>query len=138
MSQLFFGNLPSVLTSVLTAGLLAYITFVLLWNKQIHRWGGKVLFLILLGFAVCLLAAYRDSYFLSIEYAAGISDIYGRFPADNLVAQLGSIGGVLIGGFALSCLFIRRQGYRKAIFFLTALLILAKIILVEYARFLIL
>ena len=136
MSQLFFGNLPSVLTSLLFAGLLAYVLFIAIWNKQITKWGGKVFFLTLLGLAVGFLAAYRDDYFLSLQYASGISVFHGRFPADSLVSQLGSIGGVLIGGIALSCLFIRRQGYRKAAFFLAAFLIVAKAIFVEYTRFL--
>ncbi|MGI5897139.1 MAG: hypothetical protein ACOX6U_09315 [Oscillospiraceae bacterium] len=136
MSQLFFGNLPSVLTSLLFVGLLAYVLFVAIWNRQITKWGGKVFFLTLLGLAVGLLAAYRDDYFLSLQYASGVSAFHGRFPVDGLVSQLSSIGGVLIGGIALSCLFIRRQGYRKAVFFLAAFLILAKTVFVEYARFL--
>lgn len=135
MSQLLFGNLSSVITAILGAGLFAYLLFVLIWNRQITKWGRKVLYLALWGFALCCAAAFRDDYMLSVQQAAGESIHAGRFAVDSIVSQWGSIGGIAAAAISLSCLFIRKQGYRKFIFFALAVIIIGKIILVEYARF---
>lgn len=130
----YFGDSLSTITSLLIIGVLSYMIVTVSIHRRISLWGKRVAILSVWGFAACVFAAARDSYYLSVQASSNPGITPGLFAADSAQSILGSLGGAIIVLFALLCLPIRNQKFRKAVFFVVSVITAAKILLVEIAR----
>lgn len=130
----YFGDSLCTLTTLLLLGVLGYMGITIGNRRKIAFWGKRVLTLVILGFIACIFAAARDGYYLSVQAASNPDIVPGLFAVDSAQSILGSLGGAIMVIGALSCLFVKKQPYRRAVFLILSVIIAAKILLVEIAR----
>nr|WP_122013004.1 hypothetical protein [Maliibacterium massiliense] len=132
----FFGSCYATLTTLLSAGLLAYAGFMFYNRHTVTHWGRHIALLALAGLVVCCFAAMRDNYHHSVEVLIQGGGTPGLFPVASMPSLLCSAGGALIALAALSSIFIPNQAYRRVVFFIIACVFAGKIAVVEIARLL--
>ena len=78
--KLYFGTAVTTVTTLMTLALLGFIG-VSVWNRaEILYWGRRSAVLLLLGLAVCCLAAARDGLDKTIQNAIDGNCAPGLFP----------------------------------------------------------
>ncbi len=130
----YFGDTLCTLTTLLIMGVLGFMGVTIANRRKISLWGKRVGILSVWGFLACIFASARDSYYLSVQASTNPDVIPGLFAIDSAQSILGSLGGAIIVIFALSGLFIRKQKYRKTVFYVISAIILVKVFLIEIAR----
>ena len=130
----YFGDTLCTLTTLLIMGVLGFMGVTIANRRKISLWGKRVAVLSVWGFLACIFASARDSYYLSVQASTNSDVIPGIFAIDSAQSILGSLGGAIIVIFILSSMFIRKQQYRKTVFFVITAIIVAKILLIEIAR----
>lgn len=130
----YFGDALCTLTTLLIMGVMGFMGVTIAYQRRINSWGIRVGSLTIWGFLACIFAAARDKYYLSVQASSNPGITPGLFAADSAQSILGSLGGAIIVLFALLCLPIRNQKFRKAVFFVVSVITAAKILLVEIAR----
>ena len=135
MNQLLFADLPSVICTILNAGLLSYLIFVLIWNKQSKHWNIKLLFLVLMCSGCGVAALFRDGY-LTLPLADFLTDGF-----NDGIFVLGSVPVILwLSGWSASLicaaagLIQSHKRRKKACFWACALLFLAALLQFEGFR----
>ena len=128
MLNLFFGDLRSVLSTVLLLAITVYITVIAVRRNKIEKWGRWTLILAVVGLILCCLVAMRDGLVDTMQGGTGL------FSLTSVQISLASVGGFVIAYSALSSIFIRNQKYRKVMFFVLSGAILCKAVLIEVSR----
>ena len=126
MAELFFGDILKGITSGLAVLLLLYLWGTLLYGRRVQAWGRRLVPAVVVGTALSALSATRDGFM-----AQG-----ALFAPDGFVSLACVIAGVAAYLLAIAALVVRKQGFRKTAFVLTAALLSAQIALVEGARIL--
>lgn len=98
------------------------------------NWGKKIMIIMLVGLMLCIFAALRDEYHLSVQSSVDSSVSPGLFTIDSVQSRLACIGGAIIAICAISSIFIRKQQYRKVIFYIISTTIVFKIFFIEISR----
>ena len=97
-------------------------------------WGKKIIIIVLVGLMLCIFAALRDEYYLSVQSADDDSVSPGLFSIDSVQSKLACIGGAIIAFCSITAIFIREQNYRKAIFFIISFIMACKVFIIEFSR----
>lgn len=77
---------------------------------------GNIFSIISTLLVICIFAAIRDEYALSVQASIGTEVSPGLFALDSIQSNLSCIGGAVIAFCSLSSIFVRKQGYRKVMF----------------------
>ena len=94
--KLYFGTAVTMVTTLMTLALLGFIG-VSVWNRaEILYWGRRSAVLLLLGLAVCCLAAARDGQDKTIQNAIDGSCAPGLFPLVSVPTVVGCVGARLL------------------------------------------
>lgn len=134
MLNLFFTNTATVISTILMFGVLIFSIKTIINQKKINHWGRRVALLFVLGLLVCIFAAIRDNYHLSVMNITNPNIAPGVFTAESIQSTLCCLGGAIIAFCALSSIFIRRQGYLKTMFFILSATIILKTLVIEISR----
>ncbi|MEA4927666.1 MAG: hypothetical protein VB104_03205 [Candidatus Limiplasma sp.] len=126
MAELFFGDTLKGITSGLAVILLLYLWGTVAYGRRVQAWGWRLVPAVIVGTALSALSATRDGFM-----AQG-----ALFAPDGFVSLACAIAGVAVYLLAIAALVVRKQGFRKTAFILTAALLSAQIALVEGARIL--
>lgn len=126
MAELFFGDTRKGITSCLALMLLLYLWGTVAYGRKVQAWGRRLVPAVVVGTALSALSATRDGFM-----AQG-----ALFAPDGFVSLACAIAGVVAYLLAIAALVVRKQGFRKTAFVLTAALLSAQIALVEGARIL--
>ena len=132
--NLYFGNLPSIISTLLVIGIFIYIGVTVAKQNGIKYWGRRIAILALWGLLICIFVATRDGYVLSVQASIDTGVLPGLFTVDSIQSTLCSLGGAVIAFCSLSSIFVKKQGYRKAMFFILAATILLKTLVIEISR----
>jgi len=132
--KLYFGNAPSIISTLLIIGIFIYVGITIAKQKEIKSWGKRIAILALWGLLVCIFVATRDGYDLSVQASMSTSVLPGLFPLNSIQSSLCCIGGAIIAFCSLSSIFVRKQGYRKVMFFILSATILLKTLVIELSR----
>ena len=124
MPALFIASPISVVTTAVLIAILAFAAIAYYKRASVRKWGRLLLVLILIGTAASATSAVRDGY-----GAAG-----ALFSMDGAQSLICMALGILIYLTGLACLIWRRQGARRAGFFLAAGLMVVQIAVVEGSR----
>lgn len=128
MVTLFFGDLWSILSTVLLLAVLSYIAFTSNKHKKCEKWERKILVLAITGLLLCIFVVIRDDYAVALQGGTGV------FSLESLQIKLSYLGGAAIGFSILSSIFIHNQKYRKIMFFVLSGAIILKAALIEGTR----
>jgi len=132
--NLYFGNLLSIISTLLVIGIFIYIGVTVEKQNEIKSWGRRIAILALWGLLICIFVATRDGYVLSVQASIDTGVLPGLFTVDSIQSTLCSLGGAVIAFCSLSSIFVKKQGYRKAMFFILAATILLKTLVIEISR----
>ncbi len=130
--KLYFGK--STLTTLLLAEFVAYVALAFWRRGEIVHWGRRTLLVLAWGLLLCMQAAVRDGYHLSVQHAIDGSCAPGLFAAAGPQAI---VGGVLAAAVVLCAVitpFLDSQLGRRGLFFAAAGCMLMKIAFVEFSR----
>lgn len=134
MINLFWGDLTSILSTVLLIIILAFIIYSIINSKKITNWRLRIIFLTIAGLLLCIFAATRDNYVLSVQGMIDGTGTSGIFSIDSLQSNIACLGGAIIAFSSLSGIFVRNEKYRKIMFFTLSSAIIFKAILIEISR----
>ncbi len=126
MAELFFGDMLKGITSGLAVILLLYLWGTVVYGRKMQAWGRRLVPAVIVGTALSALSATRDGFM-----AQG-----ALFAPDGFVSLACAIAGVAVYLLAIAAVVVRKQGFRKTAFVLTAALLSVQIALVEGARIL--
>ena len=132
--KLYFGNTVTTVTTVMILALLGFIGYSI-WNRaEIAYWGRRSAVLLLLGLAVCCLAAARDGLDKTIQHAIDGSCAAGLFPLVSVPTIVGCIGALLIVIAAIATPIAKTQHARQIWFYIMSGGAVLKIVTMEIAR----
>ena len=132
--KLYFGTAVTTVTTLMTLALLGFIG-VSVWNRaEILYWGRRSAVLLLLGRAVCCLAAARDGLDKTIQNAIDGSCAPGLFPLVSVPTVVGCVGAALILIAAVATPLAGTQQARRFWFYLMSGGTVLKIVTMELAR----
>lgn len=132
--KLYFGNAITIVTTVLTVGLIVYLISTVLRRESIQFWGRQTLLVFFWGLLVCCLAATRDGYVGSVQYLIDGTmqpGVIGVFSVPGIIAMV--CGGLIFLSGLLS-IFIHGQNVRQVLYYVMSGSIIAKILTVEITR----
>jgi hypothetical protein len=124
MFNLFFGDLFSILTTVLALIVLIYAIGTIRDRQRIEHWGRRVIIFILLGTAISGLSATRDAYMTDIAL----------FAPEGLQSSICSVAGGLIFLAGIVLFFVRKQDFRRKGFYFISALFVIQVITIEASR----
>lgn len=131
--ELFFGSTLSAVNTILIAGIASFIALQYHGRERAAGWGRRLLILVSAGLLVCILAAIRDDYALSVA-AVSAGGETGLFTAESFQSVSASLAGLTIAAVSISTMFVRKDKYRKAAFFMVSGIFVFKLLLVEASR----
>ncbi|MBP1919278.1 hypothetical protein [Youngiibacter multivorans] len=131
--ELFFGSTLSSVNTMLIAGIALFIALQYHGRGRAAGWGRRLLILVAAGLLVCILAAIRDNYALSVA-AATTGGETGLFTVESFQSVSASLAGLTIAAVSFSAMFIRKDKYSKAAFFMVSGIFVFKLLLVEASR----
>lgn len=135
--SLYFGSFVTNVSTLMIVSAIVFIAYTTAKHRQIPYWGRKIALLSIFGLVLCCFAAIRDAYYLSVQFSFDSSVTAGRFAIDSIQSGLCCMGGAIIAFASISGMFVRNQRYRKAMFFLLSATILAKIVIIEISRWMV-
>lgn len=125
MIKLFFGNIPTILSTGLIVVFVIFLKDVLSKGTQITRWGTLALRMFLLGFIMSAMSGAKDY--------SGIAPAI-KFGSGNkafiVLSVLGGIG-ILFGIWAF---ITKNESVRRTIFYALSVIIIIKTVIVEVMR----
>lgn len=134
--NLYFGDITSTISTILVICILIFIGIVAAKHKKVKLWGKQIAVLAIWGLIVCIAVALRDKYHLSVQASMDHRILPGLFTIESIQSTLCCLGGAVIAFCIISSIFIRRQEYRKVMFFVLSGTILCKILVIELSRLL--
>lgn len=132
--NLYFGSYVSIISTILVIGVIIYIGITTAKRNMVQSWGKRIAILVIWGLLVCIFAATRDSYHLSVQAAMEPAVLPGVFTLSSIQSMLCCIGGAVIAFCSLSSIFVRKQRYWKAMFYILSSTILFKTLVIEISR----
>lgn len=132
--NLYFGSFVSIVSTLLVIGVFVYIGITIAKRNEVQSWGKRITILAIWGLLVCIFVATRDGYHLSVQAAMDTAVLPGVFTLRSIQSTLCCIGGAVIAYCALSSIFIRKQRYWKAMFYILSATILFKTLVIEISR----
>lgn len=138
MVNLFLGDLSSILSTALLIIILAFIIYSIINSSKITNWRFRIIFLAITGLLLCIFAATRDNYVLSVQGMIDGTGTSGIFSTDSFQSNIACLGGAIIAFLSLSGIFVRNEKYRKIMFFILSSAIIFKACLIEISKILIL
>lgn len=132
--NLYFGNVTSLLSTILIAMTLWYIVLTTAKRTKITYWGRRIGILAGLGLLVCCFVATRDGYDLSVQASFNDNVVAGLFTVNSIQSIFCCIGGGVIALSSFSSLFIKNQKYREIMFYMLSTAIIVKTFIIEISR----
>lgn len=132
--NLYFGSFVSIVSTLFVIGVFVYIGITIAKRNEVQSWGKRITILAIWGLLVCIFVATRDGYHLSVQAAMDTAVLPGVFTLRSIQSTLCCIGGAVIAYCALSSIFIRKQRYWKAMFYILSATILFKTLVIEISR----
>lgn len=131
---LYFGNVASTISTLLVTVTLFYIIVTIVQSNKIEKWGRRTAVLGIIGLLVCIFVATRDEYHISVQSSFDDTVSAGLFAVDSIQSTLCCIGGAVIAFSILSSVFVKKQKYRKIMFYVLGFAIIFKTLVIEISR----
>lgn len=136
--SLYFGNFVTTISTLMVFLAIVFIMYSVIKRGTVQYWGRRTAFLGLFGLVLCCFVAMRDGYDKSVQAFFDTTITAGVFSLESLQSNLCCIGGAIITFSSFSSILVKNQKYRKVMFFLLSATILAKVLVIEISRLVIL
>lgn len=134
---MYFGNYVTTISTILLVIACGYIACTIRKRNDIEYWGRRIAFLASFGLLICCFVAARDNYHLSVQASFDTSVNPGIFTIYSVQSTICCIGGAIIAFVSLSSIFIKKQKYRKVMFWLLSAVMIMKTLVIEISRWMI-
>lgn len=124
MLELYFGNVISILTLLLVAGMLLFAALSIKNHVRISRWGRLIALFLLVGTAISALSATRDGY----------ATPKALFAMDSIQSTVCSVAGGLLFLTGIISIFLKNQSYKRICFHILSGLFLVQVLVIEASR----
>lgn len=132
--KLYFGNITTIVTTIMLLSLLGFIGYSV-WNGiNIKFWGRRSFFVLIYGLLICCFAAARDGLDKTIQYTIDGSCAPGIFPLVSVQNIIGCIGAIVIIIAAIATPIAKSQQIREFLFYIMSCGVLMKIAIIEFSR----
>lgn len=132
--KLYFGNITTIITTIMLLSLLGFISYSV-WNGiNIKFWGRRSFFVLIYGLLICCFAATRDGLDKTIQYTIDKSCAPGIFPLLSIQNIIGCIGAIIIIIAAIATPIAKSQHAREIWFYIMSCGVLMKIAVIEFSR----
>lgn len=132
--KLYFGNITTIVTTIMLLSLLGFIGYSV-WNGiNIKFWGRRSFFVLIYGLLICCFAAARDGLDKTIQYTIDGSCAPGIFPLVSVQNIIGCIGAIVIIIAAIATPIAKSQYIREFWFYIMSCGVLMKIAIIEFSR----
>lgn len=135
--SLYFGGIIETVSTFLVVATVVYIVFTVARHKNVEYWGRKITVLAVVGLVLCCFVATRDGYHLSVQASFDDTVEAGVFAINSIQSYLCSIGGAVISLSVISSIVVRKQKYRKVMFFVLSMTVVLKIFVIEISRWMV-
>ncbi|MBW4827584.1 MAG: hypothetical protein KZY61_06605 [Clostridiaceae bacterium] len=125
MIKLFFGNIPTILSTGLIVVFVIFLKDVLSKDPQITRWGTLALRMFLLGFIMSAMSGAKDY--------SGIVPVIKFGPGNKAFIVLSVLGGIGIL-FGIWAFISKNKSVHRTIFYALSVIIIIKTVIVEVMR----
>ena len=134
MFNLYFGSTAAIQTTILVVAFASLSIYAYIKRMKIHHWGWLILAALALGLYICVAAATRDGYHLSVQYAIDGSVAPGLFQIASIQSIINCALAAVIVFCGILSIFLRKEKARKILFFVIATAIIAKVAVIEVSR----
>lgn len=134
MLKLYFGRFPTTVTTILCLGFIAFFIYTYVTRANVEFWGRRILLVAVWGLLLCITAATRDGYHLSVQNAIDASIQPGLFSAVGLQTIVGGVIAAIVVVSSIVSIFLKSQNAREVIFFVMTASLTLKIIFMEISR----
>lgn len=124
MFGLYFGDVISLVNTVLVAAMLVFIITAAINRGKITRWGRLIALFIVAGTAISALSATRDAFMMP----------GALFAASGMQATVCSIAGGMIFLTGIISIFFKKQNFKRVCFFTGSALFAVQVIVIESSR----
>lgn len=125
MLKLYFGNIPTILSTVTIIGFGLFFKDVITKDVNLVDWKKVALLLLLLGFIMSAMGGAKD-------YSGGEPAI--EFVPTNMIMIALSVLGVLAILLGVVSLFVRNESFYRFTFYGLSSIIIIKVLIVEFTR----
>lgn len=134
MAHLYFGSSAAIQATVLVSIFIIFSICAFLKREKITHWGWLIVIAFALGLYICVAAATRDGYHLSVQYAIDGSVLPGLFSIASIKSIVNCILAAVIVLCGLFSIFLKRRKIRKMLFFILSASVLLKVLVIELSR----
>lgn len=132
--KLYFGSVVTSVTTLLLIGMFGYIGYSFIHRNEITLWGRRIAVLLAVGLVICIFAASRDNYHMSVQNAIDGSTEVGVFSIHSIQSTANCIIALGIVICGILSIFMKSQDARQVLFFILSLCICMKIGIIEFSR----
>lgn len=134
MPHLYFGSAEAIQTTMLVSAFIVITICVFVRREKVEHWGWLIMFTLALGLCICVTAATRDGYHLSVQYAIDGSVLPGLFTVTSIQSIINCILATVIILCGVLAIFLKRRKARQMLFFILSASALLKILVIEISR----
>ena len=124
-------NVLIIISYLMMMIMLGLIYFTWKQRKEVKHWGYRLLGLFTIGLLLCIVAAMRDQYHLSVIALNDPSQEPGLFLANGFQSTSCMILGGVNMLILLLALFIKKPDFRKTMYWILSTVIIMKLLLIE-------
>lgn len=124
MQKLYFGNVNTIISTLLVAAFAVFFSLVTRNRANISHWGILTLVMFFLGLAMSIMSGMKD----------GMGTAASILPSKHWITIVLMVAGGLGFLSGLLALIIRNQAYWQASFYILSSIIIVKVILTESFR----
>ena len=124
MQKLYFGNVNTIISTLLVAAFAVFFSLVTRNRANISHWGIFTLVMFFLGLAMSMMSGMKD----------GMGTAASILPSKHWITIVLMVAGGLGFLSGLLALIIRNQAYWQASFYILSSIIIVKVILTESFR----
>lgn len=134
MLSLYFGSAEAIHTTLLVSVFIVIAICAFLRREKITHWGWLIVFELTLGLYICVAAATRDGYHLSVQYAIDGNSLPGLFTVTSIPSIVNCILAAVIVLCGVLSIFLKRRKARQTLFFILSAGVFLKILVIEISR----
>lgn len=124
MFKLYFGSIASIISTLLIIVFVIFFGMIMYRRSTIVHWGILVLIVFFLGLFMSMMSGFKD----------GMGTSLSLIPTNHWIMITLSILGGLAFIVGIVTVFVRRQDYWQASYYILSSIIIAKILLTEVFR----
>jgi len=134
MAHLYFGSAEAIQATILISIFFAITIYAFVRREKLTHWGWLTAFTLALGLCICVVAATRDGYHLSVQYSIDASAMPGLFTVTSIQSIVTCTLAAIIVLCGVLSIFLKHKKARQTLFFILSASAFFKVLIIEISR----